>query len=91
VVVTDPVPSGTVFDSATTTSGSVTLVGGNTGTVRWSVGDMLTSDTTSAQLKIKVVVKGKSLITNTATVTSDTPDPNTANNTATVSTSTKRR
>jgi uncharacterized repeat protein (TIGR01451 family) len=91
VVVTDPVPSGTVFTSATANRGSVSLVGGNTGTVMWSVGNMLTSDTASAQLKVTVVVKGKTLITNTATVTSDTPDSNTVNNTSTVTTSTKRR
>jgi len=34
-----------------------------------------------------VIVRGKTSITNTATVSSDTPDPNPANNTASITTS----
>jgi uncharacterized repeat protein (TIGR01451 family) len=90
VVVTDPVPSGTTFVSASANKGSLnTPAVGGTGTVRWSVGDLLSSGTAAAQISVTVAVKGKSTITDTATVTSDTFDPNPANNTATVSVSTK--
>jgi uncharacterized repeat protein (TIGR01451 family) len=90
VVVTDPVPSGTTFVSASASKGGLTTPAvGGTGTVTWSVGNMLNGDRATAQLQVTVVVKGKDTITNTATVTSATSDPNTANNTATVNVSTK--
>jgi uncharacterized repeat protein (TIGR01451 family) len=89
-VVTDPVPSGTTFVSASANKGSLnTPAVGGTGTVTWSVGDLLNSGTAAAQISVTVAVKGKSSITSTATVTSDTFDPNPANNTATVRVSTK--
>jgi uncharacterized repeat protein (TIGR01451 family) len=92
VVVSDPVPSGTLFASASANKGSLTTPAtGGTGMVTWSVGNLLNGTAGAAQINVTVLVKGKTPIINTATVTSDTCELNTANNTATVSVSTKSK
>jgi uncharacterized repeat protein (TIGR01451 family) len=86
VVVSDPVPSGTLFSSASANKGSLTTPAiGGTGMVTWSVGNLLNGTSGAGQINVTVIVKGKTPITNTATVTSDACEVNTANNTATVS------
>ena len=55
---------------------------GETGTVTWSVGDRLDQANEVAQITVTVLVKGKTTITNTASVTGDVSDPNAANNSA---------
>ena len=57
-----------------------------TGTVTWYLGDLLNGDQQSAQLQVTVKIKGKTTITNSASVSSDVPDPNAANNSASLTT-----
>jgi uncharacterized repeat protein (TIGR01451 family)/CSLREA domain-containing protein len=83
VVVTDLLPSGATFFSATHNKGTHTAPPkGETGTVTWSVGDMLDQANEVATITVTVLVKGKTTITNTASVTGTVADPNAANNTA---------
>lgn len=60
---------------------------GQTGTVTWYLDTLLDGDQQSAQLQVTVIIKGKTTITNTAMVASDVPDPNMANNSASLTTS----
>lgn len=83
VVVTDAVPQGTTFASASPTPSSAPPVGAG-GTVTWSVGNLTTGASVTLTLKVNVSTKGNSLIENTATVTSSSFDPNAANNRVTV-------
>jgi uncharacterized repeat protein (TIGR01451 family) len=88
VIVNDPTPQGTVFLSATGKSG-IQITGppvGSAGTVVWHLGDLGKDAASSNTLTVTVLVRGNVNIVNTATVTSDTWDPNIANNTATVTT-----
>jgi uncharacterized repeat protein (TIGR01451 family) len=88
VVVNDPVPQGTVFLSATNKAGiKITAPPvGSAGTVTWYLGDLAAQGTSTSKLVVTVQVRGNGSIVNTATVSSDTCDPNLANNTATVTT-----
>jgi uncharacterized repeat protein (TIGR01451 family) len=82
VVVTDPLPAGVTFLSASSTEGTCTNA---SGTVTCTVGSLAAG--ASATITIKVMAPTKpGAITNTATVKADQPDPNTANNTASVTT-----
>jgi hypothetical protein len=51
------------------------------------LGDLLDEEGGSATIVVKVLVKGKTTVTNSATVSSDTVDPNPANNTAAITVS----
>jgi uncharacterized repeat protein (TIGR01451 family) len=85
VVVTDILPSGATFVEARHNKGTHTAPPrGETGTVTWSVGEMLDQANEVAQITVTVLVKGKTTITNTASVTGDVSDPNTANNAAVI-------
>jgi uncharacterized repeat protein (TIGR01451 family) len=87
VVVNDTLSSGTTFVSAQSNRGSFTgPPQGQTGTVTWHLGDLANGNQAPAQIKVKVIVRGKSTITNTASVSSDSTDPNPANNTASITT-----
>lgn len=77
VVVDDLLPTGLTFLSATTATGTYA-----SGTGRWSVGQLASGAT--AQLTISARYDGPSFVTNTATITSDTPDPNSSGNSASV-------
>ncbi len=83
VVVTDPVPQGTTFYSASPAASSAPAVGAG-GTVVWSLGKLNSGASATLTLKVKVSLKGNNLIVNTATVSAATPDPNAADNSATV-------
>lgn len=88
VVVNDTLAAGTVFKSAHANKGQFTAPPPNqNGVVTWHVGDMFNGDQESAQLVVTVTVKGKATLTNTATVQSDSFDPNLANNSTTLVTS----
>ena len=88
VVVNDTLSSGVTFVSATSSKGTFTTPpAGQTGTVTWYLGTLTNSEQGSAQIKVTVIIHGKSTITNTATVSSSTADPNTANNSSSLSTS----
>ena len=81
VTVADPLPAGTSLVSATTGAGSCSH---SSGTVSCSLGDLAVGDTVTIVI---VVTVGAGVtpeeLTNTATVSSPTPDPGTSNNTAT--------
>jgi uncharacterized repeat protein (TIGR01451 family)/CSLREA domain-containing protein len=88
VVVTDLLPSGATFVSATHNKGTHTAPPkGETGTVTWSVGEMLDQANEVATITVTVLVKGKTSITNKASVTSDAADPNMANNSSAITVS----
>jgi uncharacterized repeat protein (TIGR01451 family)/CSLREA domain-containing protein len=85
VVVTDLLPSGTTFVEARHNKGTHTAPPrGETGTVTWSLGDLLDQANEVAELTVTVIVRGKTTITNTASVTGDVADPNAANNAASI-------
>ena len=81
VVVSDPLPAGVSFVSASSTLGSCGQAGG---TVTCNLGSMSPSQT--ASITIVVTPTAVSTLSNTATVTASATDPNPANNTATATT-----
>lgn len=86
VVVTDALPDGARFVSAQPSKGScVTPAPGATGTITCALGFLPATKSAATQIVVKVVVK-KTTITNTASAASTTPDPNLANNSATIAT-----
>jgi uncharacterized repeat protein (TIGR01451 family) len=85
VVVTDPLPSDSRFRSVTTTKGSCTHPEvDETGTVRCVIGFLPNSGVQSAQIVVRFIIEDTT-VTNRATVSSLTPDPNPANNSVTLS------
>jgi uncharacterized repeat protein (TIGR01451 family) len=92
VVLSDPIPADTTFVSFTQNTGptftcSTPSVGG-TGTVSCSIASLVLSATATFTLVVNVnatVLEGTT-ITNTASVSSTTSDPNLANNSSTVTT-----
>lgn len=85
VVVTDLLPTGSTFFEARKNRGTVTAPPkGETGTVTWYVGELVDQANEVAEIVVTVLVKGKTTITNTASVTGDVSDPNEANNTAAI-------
>ncbi len=74
MVVTDSLPEGVTFVSAT--GGGVN----NSGVVTWSLGTLASNATASVTVTVTAPVSGS--LTNTASVGSDAPDPNPANNTS---------
>ena len=85
VVANNVLSSGTTFVSAQANMGAFTAPpAGQTGTVSWNVGTLAKEAQESAQIRVTVIIRGKTTITNTATVTADAGDPNTANNTASI-------
>jgi uncharacterized repeat protein (TIGR01451 family) len=88
VLMNDLLSSGTTFYSVRANRGHFTAPQrGQTGTVTWYLGDLLNNGQESTQISVTVIVRGKTTITNTASVTSNTSDPNMANNTASLTTS----
>jgi len=88
VVVTDVLPSGVTFVEARHNKGTHTAPpNGETGTVTWTIGDMLDQANETATITVTVLVKGRTTITNTASVTGDVSDPNAANNSAAITVS----
>jgi uncharacterized repeat protein (TIGR01451 family) len=76
VVATDVMPAGIVFVSATPSQGSF-----DPGSGLWTIGTLVNGATATLQIIGIVVAIGP--ITNTSTVTSETPDPDLANNSST--------
>jgi hypothetical protein len=88
-VVTDPLPLEATLVNADVSQGTVnTLPNGSDGTVSWAVGQLKPGATATLKLRVKIMARGKDLITNTVTVQSAICDPNPANNSSTV---TRRR
>jgi uncharacterized repeat protein (TIGR01451 family) len=89
VVVTDPLPAGTVFQTGARSAnvGSLTTPSkGAGGTVAWAVGDLVSGQSVKLTIVVKVNAPSGSTLANTATVTSSTADPSSSNNSATVQT-----
>lgn len=89
VVMTDPLPGGTTFVSASTSVGSCsTPTVGAGGTVQCNLGILSAgaSATFTVVVKVRPSLLTLATFTNKATVSADTFDPNTANNTATART-----
>ena len=83
LTVTDGLPAGEAFLSASTTQGTLTTPPpGNGGTVTVSLGDL--SPGATARIRITVRVSSRSPLSNTAAVTAASFDPNLANNQDTV-------
>jgi uncharacterized repeat protein (TIGR01451 family) len=88
VVVNDLMSSGTGFLSARATKGNFAAPPVNeSGAVVWMLGDMANGTAEGAELVVSVLVKGKTTVTNLATVQSDADDPNAENNVAAITTS----
>ena len=81
ITLTDTLPAGVTFNSATTTQGSCSQA---SGTVTCSLGTL--ANTGSATVTIKVTPQSVATLTNQASVTSLTGDPNTTNNGASAQT-----
>jgi uncharacterized repeat protein (TIGR01451 family) len=89
LTLTDSVPAQTTFQSFTTPAGwTVTAPNvGQTGTVTATFSSLAPSSTASFTLKVKVNSSvTESLTTDTATITTTSPDPTTADNSASVKT-----
>ena len=88
VVITDPLPVGTVFVSATVSQGTFTAPPvGTGGVVTANINSIANGATVTLTVVVKVTGKNQSSVTNTVSVSATTADPHTANNTATVKTS----
>ena len=88
VVVEDALPAGGEGQSVSSTQGTCSpLKTKPDGTVTCNLGSLPSGASATVTIAIKVKVHGPATITNTATVTSSTPECNTANNSASVTTS----
>lgn len=86
VVLTEQLPAESKFVSYKASNGSCTAPApGATGTLTCQLGS-LPVGSTSTNIVVKVVARGGTSVTNTATVTSTSNDPNVSNNSATVKT-----
>ena len=81
ITLTDTLPAGVTFNSATPSQGSCSQ---SSGTVTCSLGTL--ANAANASVSIKVTPQTAATITNTANVTSSTGDPNSANNAASTQT-----
>ncbi|HYT60933.1 MAG TPA: HYR domain-containing protein, partial [Haliangiales bacterium] len=79
VVVTDPIPAGTTFASATTSQGTFS----GTTTLSFALGTINAGASAAMTIVVNVADATTGTITNNATVSAATIDPNTANNNAT--------
>jgi uncharacterized repeat protein (TIGR01451 family) len=94
VVVTDPLPPGTVFCTSvqnasctgcSASQGTCTApAGGSNGTVTANLGSLSSGGFAQVTITVSVTAPGGSSVSNTASVTSSTVDPNPANNRQTV-------
>ena len=88
VVLNDVLSSGVTFVEARVNKGTITAPRkGETGTVTWNLGTMVTNANEVAEIKVTVLVKGKTTITNRASVAGDIADPNATNNSAAITVS----
>jgi len=87
VNVTDPLPVGTTFISCTASQGSCSgpAIGSN-GTVTANFGTIGSPGFATLSISVNVTAPGGITLTNTAVTTSSTPDPATANNVASATT-----
>ena len=87
LVMNDPQPLGTTFVSASSSHGSLTTPpAGGAGTATCEAARLGYGDTLTVTLVVNVSARGKTTITNEASVAADTDDPNSNNNSAAVQT-----
>jgi uncharacterized repeat protein (TIGR01451 family) len=85
VIMNDPLPVSTTYVSSSTSQGSCTNPPvGSTGTLSCSLGTIDRGEGAAVNLVVKVNARGKTTISNTASVNSLTADSNIANNSATL-------
>lgn len=86
VVITDALPAGTSFVSATTTQGSLSAPapGASSGTLTCNVASLANGGSVTVTMTVKVTALKDASVTNTARVSASTSDPATQNNAATV-------
>ncbi|MDP9159568.1 MAG: SBBP repeat-containing protein [Acidobacteriota bacterium] len=88
VLIQDTIPTGTTFSSYSTTTAKCTAPAvGGTGTLSCTSSSLLMGGKITVKLVVTVNSPKGSTVTNTATVSASTKDPNLANNTAVVKTS----
>jgi uncharacterized repeat protein (TIGR01451 family) len=88
VEVNDILSSGVTFVEAKANKGSLKAPPkGENGTVTWTLGDMLNGANETATISVTVIIKGKTTITNVASVTGAVADPNSANNSSSIAVS----
>jgi len=83
VTATDVLPAGVTLASADFNQGSVAIAGS---TAIWALGTLADGASATLTLIVTPTAAAGSTLTNTASVSATTPDPNQANNTATVMT-----
>lgn len=90
VTITDPLPAGATFDSATPSQGSCSEAGG---TVTCELGTLTVGESATVELGITLdpSLADGATFTNTAEVTGDLPDPDMSDNTATEETTIVRQ
>ncbi|MFJ3794511.1 hypothetical protein [Kitasatospora sp. NPDC090091] len=87
VTFTDTLPANARFISATPSTGTCTVPpAGSTNTVTCALGARAAGTDTTTTIVVKAVATSGAVVTNTAKVTSSTPDPDPGNNAATIST-----
>jgi uncharacterized repeat protein (TIGR01451 family) len=87
VVVTELLPLGTTFVSSTASQGNcVAPVPGAIRTLTCTIGSIASGTVATRKLVVKVTAAGGETLSNTATVRANSPDPNSANNTAKLTT-----
>jgi uncharacterized repeat protein (TIGR01451 family) len=78
VVLTDPLPAGASFVSATRSAnlGTLTTPRGNGSTVSWNIPTLTSGQSVTLTVVVKVSAKAGATLTNTASVSSSSPEPN---------------
>ena len=88
LVMSDPLPLGTIFVSASATRGTLTTPPpGSSGTVTCRTDQLGSGESLTVTLVVNVTARGNTTLLNAASVAAGSPDPNTVNNRAMVSTS----
>ena len=88
VVLTNVLSAGATFYGARVGKGTYNAPPrGETGTVTWSLGELLSGENQVADIQVTVLVKGKTTITNKATVSGNVSDPDKANDSAAITVS----
>lgn len=87
VVISDATPTGTTFNSVTSNGGSCTApAAGSTGTVKCTISTVNVGSIFSVTLVLNVTASSGTVITDTASVSAKTVDPNMKNNKASAKT-----
>jgi hypothetical protein len=92
VVVSDALPAGTVFTSASSSQGTVTTpTAGSNGTVTVNLGSRANGATATINLVVTVTAANGTVLTNTVRIAATTQDLNSNNNSATKKTTVSKK